>query len=115
MISDFAICASGDPNTNGLKAALALGDGGSPMFTTNPQTGQFVQTGVASVSPDQKGIARQIPSIFTRVSTEKKWIEENIKRMLQCSPGFGLQPDGLDCQPCPASKKQTRLGKFKCA
>lgn len=105
------LCAGGGDD----HAGPADDDSGGPLGVHDPSSKQFVQTGIVSWGSENKTGSAE-PAVFTRVSSHKKWIEAQIRELLDCSPGFGLTPDSLNCLPCPqGTKQQPKKGKFKCA
>ena len=105
------VCAGGKRDG----ANIGFRDEGGPMGLYDPTTQRFIQTGVASFTeffnPD-KGVNR--PSVFTRVNLVRTWIVSNIRGMLICSPGYGLNILGDNCFKCAKGYQQPRFGRYRC-
>lgn len=92
VLDNSFLCAGGPED----QANTGTGDSGGPMFTMDPKTRRYVQTGIVSWgAADLNSI--KYPAALTRVSAVKSWIEENVRKMIRCSPGFNLTPNGLNC------------------
>ena len=111
LIDDTFLCAGGPED----QSVSGRGDSGSPLLTKDPATGRYVQTGLVSWGPTGAVTQISYPSVFTRVSVEKDWIQRSIAELIECAPGFGLTSDGLNCRPCVGGQAaQPSQGKHTC-
>lgn len=91
----------------------SLKDSGGPLGVYVNETQTFVQTGIVhwgetSLKPNG------LPSVFNSIQFYRPWIQSTIRTMIQCSPGYGLTEDGLNCFPCLLNQTQPETGKYQC-
>jgi secreted trypsin-like serine protease len=67
------ICAGGEVGKDSCR-----GDSGGPLMSTDPNTRNWVTSGVVSIGPQNCGTTG-IPGIYTNVKDYVAWIKKTIK------------------------------------